>query len=151
SQLEDVFIITNEETGATVENPVSKALRLGHVVGLANHTRLTSKDGREISIDDSAAPIRDAAGVTSGVVLVFRDVTEKRIAEESLARVQEQLEQELAGTRGLHELGGRLMALSDLPSVLNEILSAARKITRADKGNIQLLDTNGALWIESQH
>jgi PAS domain S-box-containing protein len=150
-ELEDVFIITNEETGATVENPVSKALRLGHVVGLANHTRLTSKDGREISIDDSAAPIRDAAGVTSGVVLVFRDVTEKRIAEKGLARVQKQLEWELAGTRGLHELGGRLMAVGDLPSVLNEILAAAEKITGADKGNIQLLDVNGALRIESQH
>jgi PAS domain S-box-containing protein len=104
--LEDIFIITNEETGATVENPASKALRLGHVVGLANHTRLTSKDGREISIDDSAAPIRDNAGATSGVVLVFRDVTEKRIAEKGLARMQQQLERELAGTRRLHELGG---------------------------------------------
>ncbi len=57
--LPKVFVIHNEETGAEVENPVSKALREDRMVGLANHTRLTSRDGRHIPIDDSAAPIRD--------------------------------------------------------------------------------------------
>lgn len=66
-----------------------------------HHACEAPKDGREVSIDDSAAPIRDVAGVTSGVVVVFRDVTEKRIAEKGLARVQKQLERELSGTRGV--------------------------------------------------
>lgn len=275
--LDDVFVINNEETGAQVESPVTKALREGRIVGLANHTRLTSKDGRQLPIDDSAAPIRDATGTITGVVLVFRDVTERKQAEaearqsverfrtmadhapvliwmagidklcnwfnkpwldfvgrtmeqefgngwaenvhaddfdrclhtyvmafdrrepfkmeyrlkrhdgeyrwvldhgtplhdqrgeftgyigscidvtdhknseQQLVQVQEQLKQELAGTRGLHELGPRLLALGDWRLVLSEILTSAREITGADMGNIQLLDSSGALRIEAQH
>ncbi len=79
--LQRVFVIHNEETGTEVENPVTKALREDRIVGLANHTRLTARDGRQIPIDDSAAPIRDAKGKIIGVVLVFRDVTERAAAE----------------------------------------------------------------------
>jgi PAS domain S-box-containing protein len=79
--LDEVFAITNEETGAIVESPVTKALREGCVVGLANHTHLIAKDGRQVPIDDSAAPIRGAQGNIVGVVLVFRDVSHRRGAE----------------------------------------------------------------------
>jgi PAS domain S-box-containing protein len=79
--LEKVFVIGNEETGQPVENPVSKVLREGRIVGLANHTVLTSRDGRKTPIDDSAAPIRDGSGNIIGVVLVFRDITERRKVE----------------------------------------------------------------------
>ncbi len=78
--LEQVFRIVNEETRQPVENPVGKVLREGTIVGLANHTILIAKDGRETPIDDSAAPVRDDDGLISGVVLVFRDVTEARRA-----------------------------------------------------------------------
>jgi PAS domain S-box-containing protein len=81
--LERVFVIRNAETGLEVENPVSKVLREGRIVGLANHTRLIAKDGRTIPIDDSAAPIR-ADGKVAGVVLVFRDVTERLKTEERM-------------------------------------------------------------------
>jgi PAS domain S-box-containing protein len=76
--LVDVFKILNEDTRATVESPVDKVLREGAVVELANHTILVRKDGSEIAIDDSAAPIRASDGTLVGVVLVFRDVTNKR-------------------------------------------------------------------------
>jgi PAS domain S-box-containing protein len=79
--LESVFSISSEETGARVESPVTKALREGTIVGLANHTTLTSKDGRQIPIDDSAAPIRDIRGHVIGVVMVFRDIIERRANE----------------------------------------------------------------------
>ena len=62
--LETVFRIVNEETRRTVENPVTKVLREGFTVGLANHTVLIAKDGHEACIDDSAAPIRDEDGNT---------------------------------------------------------------------------------------
>jgi PAS domain S-box-containing protein len=84
--LEEAFKITNETTGATVENPAVRALREGRIVGLANHTKLTAKDGRARPIDDSAAPIRDDAGKVTGVVLVFRDVTERKEAEDAKER-----------------------------------------------------------------
>ena len=79
--LEEVFRIINEESRQTVDNPVARVLREGKIVGLANHTLLISRDGREHAIDDSAAPIRDARGEMMGVVLVFRDVSQKRDAE----------------------------------------------------------------------
>ena len=79
--LETVFRIVNEATRDTVENPVSKVIRLGAIVGLANHTVLIAKDGTEVPIDDSGAPIRDARGRIVGVVLVFRDITERRSSE----------------------------------------------------------------------
>jgi PAS domain S-box-containing protein len=71
----------NETSRAVVENPVEKVLQTGHIVGLANHTVLIGKDGRDIPIDDSAAPIRDDSGALLGVVLIFRDITERRRTE----------------------------------------------------------------------
>jgi PAS domain S-box-containing protein len=85
--LESVFAILNEKTRRPVENPALRALREGVVVGLANHTVLVARDGSERPIDDSAAPMRDERGNPVGAVLVFRDVTERRRAEEALARL----------------------------------------------------------------
>jgi PAS domain S-box-containing protein len=82
--LETVFQIVNEQTRQSVENPAARALREGRVVGLANHTLLIAKDGRERPIDDSAAPIQNEQGGTVGVVLVFRDMTERRRVEQEL-------------------------------------------------------------------
>lgn len=76
-----VFHIVREGTGEPAEDPVEKVLREGNIVGLANHTVLRHKDGREFPIDDSAAPIRGSRGELCGVVLVFRDVTERRRTE----------------------------------------------------------------------
>jgi PAS domain S-box-containing protein len=79
--LSEVFQIVNETTRLPVINPAVTALKEGHVVGLANHTILISRDGIERPIDDSASPIRDATGTVIGCVLVFRDVTEKKRVE----------------------------------------------------------------------
>ncbi|MCD6500575.1 MAG: response regulator [Candidatus Desulfofervidus auxilii] len=84
--LKKVFNIINEKTGKQVDNPVTRVLRKGIVVGLANHTLLISKDGTRRSIDDSGAPIKDENGKIIGVVLVFRDVSEKRRIEQELMK-----------------------------------------------------------------
>jgi PAS domain S-box-containing protein len=83
--LDAVFRIVNEATRQPVENPAARALRQGTVVGLANHTVLIRRDGSELSIDDSAAPIRDDLGRVSGCVLIFRDVTAARGVERDKA------------------------------------------------------------------
>ena len=82
--LVSVFQILNEQTRQPVESPVEMVLRDGVVVGLGNHTVLIAKGGEERPIDDSAAPIKDAAGKIIGVVLTFRDVTEQRRAEREI-------------------------------------------------------------------
>ncbi|MHB1590293.1 MAG: EAL domain-containing protein, partial [Sulfuricella sp.] len=76
--LQQVFDIINELTRLPLENPVEKALRYNIIVGLANHTVLIRRDGHEVHIDDSAAPIRERDGRIIGVVLVFHNVSEKR-------------------------------------------------------------------------
>jgi PAS domain S-box-containing protein len=88
----EVFRIINEDTRETVESPVAKVLRSGVIVGLANHTLLIRRDGTEVSIDDSGAPIRDADGAVHGVVLVFRDFSEHRRAEAALRKAKEEAE-----------------------------------------------------------
>ena len=85
--LEEVFVIINEERRTKVESPVGRVLREGCVVGLANHTILIAKDGSEQPIDDSGAPIRGDDGSISGVVLCFRDVTERTRADREKARL----------------------------------------------------------------
>jgi PAS domain S-box-containing protein len=84
-----IFRIINELTQEKAEDIVQRVLREGHVVELSNHTALVSKDGRQIPIEDSAAPIKDSSGKVIGVVLVFHDVTEKRLAQEALQESEE--------------------------------------------------------------
>ena len=81
--LNKVFQIVNETTRQAVESPTVRVLREGLVVGLANHTLLIARDGTERPIDDSGAPIRDKNGALIGVVLVFRDITERKRAEDA--------------------------------------------------------------------
>jgi PAS domain S-box-containing protein len=101
-ELSEVFKIQNERTGEVVENPVEKVLRLGTIVGLANHTVLVSKDGKRIPIGDSGAPVRRGQGPIEGVVLVFRDVSEERkaqAAKERLAAIVESSDDAIVSKR----------------------------------------------------
>jgi len=79
--LETVFPIVNEETRVATPNPALRAIREGRIFGLANHTVLLTRHGREVPIDDSGAPIRGDGGELLGAVLVFRDISERRRAE----------------------------------------------------------------------
>jgi PAS domain S-box-containing protein len=89
--VETVFNIINETTLQRAENPIAKVLREGVIVGLANHTALIAKNGTWTAIEDSAAPIKDPAGVVSGAVMVFHDVTRRRRAEDALRASEERL------------------------------------------------------------
>jgi PAS domain S-box-containing protein len=90
--LSEVFKIVHERSREPVESPVDKVRRLGVIVGLANHTVLLKRGGGEVSIDDSGAPIRNNQGEMEGVVLVFRDIEERRAAERALAQKTAELE-----------------------------------------------------------
>jgi PAS domain S-box-containing protein len=87
--LEAVFKIVNAQTGQPAANPVNRALESGRIVGLANHTQLLARNGQTYQIADSAAPIKDEAGNITGVVLVFRDVTETYRMQEAVKQSEE--------------------------------------------------------------
>ena len=88
-KLQEVFPIINEHTREPVEDPVAKVFKEGTVVGLANHTILIARDGREIPIADSGSPIRDEEENIIGVVLVFKDQSSERQYQNTILEREE--------------------------------------------------------------
>jgi PAS domain S-box-containing protein len=92
--VKEVFNIINEQTRLEVENPITRVLKEGLIVGLANHTILLRRDGSEVPIDDSGAPIKDKDGKITGVVLIFRNIRERKKMEEETQRLLGSVQQE---------------------------------------------------------
>jgi PAS domain S-box-containing protein len=150
--LEDIFQIRNEDTGKPVENPVLRVRARGTVVGLANHTILIRKDGGQVPIDDTAAPIRDRDGHMIGVVLVFHDVGDRRRLERELRQQTHALKEadarkdEFLAMLG-HELRNPLatlrncvhMLLSD-PTRVRDPMSLAQMMSRQTHQLTRLVD-----------
>jgi PAS domain S-box-containing protein len=113
-EIKDVFPIFNEMTRKPVEDPVRKVLELGHVVGLANHTVLQNSDGSLVPIEDSAAPIRDDRSRLLGVVLVFRDVTSERKAQEVMRKTEKLAAAARLSATVAHEINNPLEAVVNL-------------------------------------
>ncbi len=128
-----VFNIINEKTGHKCDNPVQRVMRLGRIIGLANHTALITKNGTIRSISDSGAPIRDKESNIIGVVLVFRDVTHERM-----------LEEELLKTKKLESIGVLAGGIAhDFNNILSAILGnielAGYRIAKEDSRTVSLL------------
>ena len=104
--LSNVFNIVNGDTRETIENPAAVAIRDGNIVSFTNHTVLISRQGTDVPIDDSASPIRDAEGRVTGVVLVFRDVMQRRNEERRLYEAAE-------FTRSIVDTLGELVVVLD--------------------------------------
>ena len=98
--LDEVFRIVHEETRAVLESPVTKVLREGRIVGLANHAVLISRDQIERPIEDSGAPIRESGNLL-GVVLVFRDATTKRADERALQESEQRFRGAVDAVEGI--------------------------------------------------
>lgn len=128
--LAEVFRIVNEETRQPLESPVDRVIRDGQVVGLANHTVVLKPDGTDVPIDDSAAPIRDPEGQLIGVVLVFRDVSERKQSETRLQRWNTELE--LRVRKRATELVNSQERLRALASQLNLTEQRERRRLAAD-------------------
>jgi PAS domain S-box-containing protein len=112
--IKEVFPIFNEFTRLPAEDPVAKVLELGTVVGLANHTVLKHRDGTLTPIEDSAAPIRDDQGNVLGVVLVFRDATKERKAQEVLRKTEKLASAARLAASVAHEVNNPLAAVTNL-------------------------------------
>ena len=125
--LATVFHIVNEHTRQVAENPVEKVRRLRQVVGLANHTVLISRQGREYLIDDSAAPIVSGAGRMIGVVLVFRDVTEERRVQSALVASEKLAVAGRLAASIAHEIHNPLDSVANLHFLLEQEGDPARR------------------------
>ncbi len=126
--LADVFHIVNERTHQPAESPADKVKATGRVVGLANHTILLAKNGRPTSIDDSGAPILDDAGQLTGIVLVFRNIEERREAEREKETITEQLSQVLGATNDAIVSVDRNWVMTYLNPKAKEIYAADREL-----------------------
>ncbi|MCX7872011.1 MAG: CHASE domain-containing protein [Verrucomicrobiae bacterium] len=127
--LTKVFVIVNAETRKPAFNPVEKVIKTGEICGLANNTVLIAKDGSEKIIADSAAPIKDKGGKTVGVVLVFRDVSEKHMREKEMIKVArlEMLERLASGLA--HDFNNILTAVMGNISFVKMLMSSNEQIT----------------------
>jgi PAS domain S-box-containing protein len=143
--LEKVLRIVNEQTRVPVDNPVHKVLKTGGTVGLANHTVLLGKGGAELPIDDSAAPIRSEQGSVQGVVMVFRDVTQRRRLENELHRRAEEL---VAADQRKNEF--MAMLAHELRNPLAPILNAVPVLKRLGSAEPQILQTTEMIDRQSQ-
>ncbi|MEA3348357.1 MAG: PAS domain S-box protein, partial [Pseudomonadota bacterium] len=139
----DVFSIVNEKTGQKCASPVSRVLEFGRIVGLANHTALITKNGTQISIADSGAPIRDKESKIIGVVIVFRDITHERKIEEELIKIKKlesvgvlaggiahDFNNILAAILGNIELASLRVEDDEATSLLAEAQKATRRATK---------------------
>ena len=119
NSLATVFRISNANTGKPAVNPVDKVIEKGEIIGLANHTLLTSKDGTSYHISDSAAPIRSIDGTITGVVLVFRDVTEKNQLEEMMIQSEKMLSVGGLAAGMAHEINNPLAGMMQSAEVIS--------------------------------
>ena len=116
--LRQVFVIVNETTREPVQDPVAKVMETGAIVGLANHTVLLRRDGTELPIEDSAAPIRDGGRIL-GIVLVFRDVSERRTYENQREQADRRRDEYLAMLA--HELRNPLAVIGNGVALLRRL------------------------------
>ena len=129
--ISEVFPIVNETTQIEVDNPVEKVLAEGIEVGLADHANLISRNGNQLPIDDSAAPLKDKHGKLIGAVLVFRDISMRRYSER-------QLEEAAAALRRSNEELQQFVdsAAHDLRSPLNSIKGMAELLSWKFSGQL---------------
>jgi PAS domain S-box-containing protein len=147
--LAEVFRIVHETTREPCADPIRQVVTHRETIELANHTSLISRSGREYAIADSAAPIRDNSGEVIGVVLVFRDVTDKQTLE-GYVRKSQKLESLglLAGgiAHDFNNLLGAIFGYADIaleetsePSVAEYLRKSLSNIDRARALTQQLL------------
>ncbi len=142
--LKTVFHIVNAFSREPVADPVEKVLSSGQIVGLANHTVLIAKGGREFQIADSGAPICDDSDIVLGVILVFRDVTEEYRLQAEITAHRDELEQRV--TERTQELESFSYAVShDLRAPLRSIYGFSQAL---QDDNSEQLDDSGKDFLQ---
>ncbi|PTX99762.1 hypothetical protein DB346_18260 [Verrucomicrobia bacterium LW23] len=146
--LSTVFHVVDEATGAATRNPVETVIRTGRIVDMTNHTELVARDGKRRAVADSAAPIKDKDSKTIGVVLVFRDVTEKKRQEQEQQKADKLESIGLLAGGIAHDfnniltaiLGNLSLARSSMASAPGVDAIAAERVQDAEKATLRARD-----------
>jgi PAS domain S-box-containing protein len=136
-KLLEVFRIVNGTSRKDVPDPVARVFGAGRVVGLSNNTILLAKDGREIPIDESAAPITDGKEA-KGVVLVFSDVTERKKSQGLVLKRAEEI-------AALYTFTDRLQRADSIEEVYEAALDSIIGAVKADRASVLLFDEAGVM------
>lgn len=141
----EVVHFIDERTHEAVENPILSALQQNTTVYLNGHTLLKSRDGKTIPVADSAAPIRNNKGEITGIVLVFRDDTQRRLMEERNLAIErtQQIEAQLKETQRLQDLKDEFLATTS-----HELRTPLSNIKLAIQMLETVLDQQGLLDLE---
>jgi diguanylate cyclase (GGDEF)-like protein/PAS domain S-box-containing protein len=110
----EVFHVVSESTRLPIDSPILRCLQEGRLVEIAEPSLLVNRRGQEISIQDSAAPIRDRSGCLIGVVMVFHDVSQERRLQRALTY------------QATHDALTGLINRREFEQRLNEVLRTAR-------------------------
>ncbi len=143
--LGEVFHIINEKTRERCDNPFEKIMKLGRIVGLANHTVLVAKDGTERPIADSGAPIRDEPGNILGTVVVFHDITEQKRMEDDILKLKTERMESISILAGgiAHDFNNILTGILGSTSLAKLCCTeemVKEKLTKIEKAALQAKD-----------
>jgi PAS domain S-box-containing protein len=133
--IDQIFKIISERSRGPIPSPFETIKAHGQIVGLANHTVLITKDGREVPIEDSGAPIKDRRGNIIGVIIVFHDVSERRHAETEREELLKREQSARAAAETSDRLKDEFLATvsHELRTPLNAILGWAATLNMIDK------------------
>ena len=135
--LKEVFRIINESTRMEADDPVARVFATGKVVGHSHQTVLVARDGREIPIEETAAPIMDGDQV-KGVVLVFSDVTDRKMAQRLVLRRAKEI-------TALYGFTDRLQRAESIEEVYEAALDSISGAVSCDRASVLLFDDAGVM------
>ncbi|MGM0653206.1 MAG: PAS domain S-box protein, partial [Bacillota bacterium] len=141
--LPEVFKIINEQTRDLVDNPAEKVLREGLIIGLANHSLLIRRDGTEIPIADSGAPIKSEAGDVTGVVIVFRDMSDEMEKYKAIEEAERRAVRQRAALSFLSVDSS--LASGNLPQAIKVLLEKAAEALQTERNSIWLFSEDDSI------
>jgi len=139
--LAEVFKIVETDKNTSPDKLVRHVFQEGSI---DIYSRLLTKDGREISIDDSAVPLRDESGNVSGAILVFRDISARQQAQTKLLDRFGQLQALYQMTEAI----GRAIGIAE---IYEEALKSLERVLKVDRASILLFDPDGVIRFKAWH
>ncbi len=148
--VEDIFTIVDPDTGQPLEHPIRGVIEDGGAVRLDPGASLVTRDGRRVPIADSAAPITDASGEVVGVVMLFRDVTQRVQAEARRRQAEEMLNARVRQQAAVAELGQRALAGVDVATLMEGAVESVAQTLDVEYAKVlELLPGGSALLLRA--